>query len=600
MRIPIFGSLFRYYNVFYLYAGYRLPFLCIITLFGGLCESIGLSMMLPLLNIDKSFDSIDTYTKFIFDALNFVGMSKSLNSVLIIIVFIFCLKGAFIFIQSAIEANIKSDLLKELRLNLIKKYEAMSYSFYINTNLGFLNNIITQEIDRVLSAFTKYIQVLINVIYIVIYLSAAFFFNWKITLTILFVCIIFFAVFRRFSKIITFLSHNVSLLNASIQGGLIQFISYFKYLKATSGFIPLYSQLNQMIVDHKKAVNKSLIINAIPTSTIEALTSIILAVIIIVQVNIMDRSIADSILLLIFFHKSFSRVFRFQSVWQHFCTYIGGVEVIRKAIENFDSNKEQCGKIKLEKFKQQIELKSVNFLYGSKQVLFDVNIIIPKNYSVGIIGESGAGKTTLFDMLTGLISPASGIISIDNIDYKDLNLITLRQNIGYVTQEPVVFNDTIENNISFWEKKDKNVIKKIEKAAILSKSESFIQECPEKYKTIIGDRGIKLSGGQRQRIAIAREIYKEPDIIIFDEATSSLDTESEKYIQESINNMKGNRTLIIIAHRLSTIKNCDIIYVLSKGRVVEQGNFKQLYNTSNSIFKKMCLEQQLTDSENYG
>ena len=594
MRIPIFGSLFKYYNVFYSYAGYRLNFLCIITLMGGVCESIGISMMLPLLNIDKSIDSIDSYTKFIFDTFDFIGISKTLNSVLILIVFIFCLKGAFIFIQSAIEANIRSDLLKELRLNLIKKYESMSYSFYINTNLGFLNNVITQEIDRALGAFTKYIQVLISIIYISIYLFAAFFFNWKITLTILFVCIIFFAVFRKFTKTVTFLSHNVSSLNASIQGSLIQFISYFKYLKATSGFIPLYSQISQMIVDHKKAINKSLIINAIPTSSIEALTSIVLAIIIFVQVNIMDRSIADSILLLVFFHKSFSRVFRFQAVWQYFCAYIGGVEVVRKAIQSLDSNREQCGNIKLTKFKQQIELKSVNFLYGSKQVLFDINMIIPKNYSIGIIGESGAGKTTLFDLLTGLIFPTSGIISIDNIDYKDLDLITLRQKIGYVTQEPVVFNDSIENNISFWEKKDKNIIKKINKAAKLSKSENFIQECPEDYKTVIGDRGIKLSGGQRQRIAIAREIYKEPDIMIFDEATSSLDTESEKYIQESINNMKGNKTLIIIAHRLSTIKNCDIIYVLSKGRIVEKGSFEQLYDKPNSIFKKMCIEQQLT------
>ena len=597
MRIPVLGSLLKYYRVFYLYAGYRLPFLYIISLLGGLCESIGISMMLPLLNIGKSADSIDDYTKFIFDVFDFIGMSKTLNSVLILIVFIFCVKGVFIFIQNAIEANIQSDLLKELRLNLIKKYEAMSYSFYINTNLGFLNNIITQEINRVLAAFIKYIQVLICIIYISIYLSAAFFFNWKITLSILFVCIIFFALFRKFSKTITFLSHNVSLLNASIQGGLIQFISYFKYLKATSGFNPIYSQLNQMIVDHKKATNKSLIINAIPTSIIEALTSIILAIIIIVQVNIMDRSVADSILLLVFFHKSFSRVFQFQTVWQHFCTYIGSVEVIRKAIKNLDNNKEQCGKINLTKFKQQIELKSVNFLYGSKQILFDINMVIPKNTSIGIIGESGAGKTTLFDLLTGLISPSSGIISIDNIYYNDLDLITLRQNIGYVTQEPVVFNDSIDNNICFWEKKDKNVMKKIDNAAKLSKSKNFIIECPEKYKTIIGDRGIKLSGGQKQRIAIAREIYKEPDIMIFDEATSSLDTESEKYIQESINNMKGSKTLIIIAHRLSTIKNCDIIYVLSKGRIVEKGSFEQLYNTPDSIFKKMCTEQQLTNLE---
>ena len=219
----------------------------------------------------------------------------------------------------------------------------------------------------------------------------------------------------------------------------------------------------------------------------------------------MGRSIADSILLLVFFHKSFSRIFQFQSVWQQFCIFVGGVDVVRKAAEDLDRNKEQCGKIEINSFNHQIELKSVNFLYGTKQVLFDIDMTISKNTSIGIVGESGAGKTTLFDLLTGLISPNSGKITIDNIDYNNLNLINLRQKIGYVTQEPVVFNDSIENNISFWE--DKNNTTRISKAAILAKSENFIQECPDKYQTIIGDRGIKLSGGQRQRLAIAREIY---------------------------------------------------------------------------------------------
>ena len=229
MRIPILGSLFHYYSVFYVYAGYRLFLLCSITLLGGLCDSIGISMLLPLLNIDKPLDSIDAYTKFIFNIFHSIGMTTSLNAILIFIVSIFCLKGILIFIQNVVEANIKSSLAKELRLTLIKKYETMSYSFYINTNIGFLNNVITQEIDRVIAAFTKYIAVIVSIIYISIYLFAAFIFNWKMTLTVLLICVLFFTVFRKFSKIITNLSHSVSQLNASIQGTLIQFINYFKY-----------------------------------------------------------------------------------------------------------------------------------------------------------------------------------------------------------------------------------------------------------------------------------------------------------------------------------------------------------------------------------
>jgi len=161
--------------------------------------------------------------------------------------------------QNAIEANIRSNLLKELRLSLIKKYEEMSYSFYINTNIGFLNNVITQEIERSLAGFSKFIQVLVNIIYINIYLFASFIFNWKMTSSVILVCFIFFTIFRKFSKAVSNLSRSVSKLNASIQGILIQFINYFKYLKATSGFIPLNKQLYQMISNHKKAINNALI-----------------------------------------------------------------------------------------------------------------------------------------------------------------------------------------------------------------------------------------------------------------------------------------------------------------------------------------------------
>jgi len=167
--------------------------------------------------------------------------------------------------------------------------------------------------------------------------------------------------------------------------------------------------------------------------------------------------------------------------------------------------------------------------------------------------------------------------------------------IGYVTQEPVIFNDTIANNISFWECDSQEDIckRRIKDAVDLSSGERFINETEKGYDTIIGDKGVKLSGGQRQRIAIARELFKEPEIMIFDEATSALDTDSEQLIQQSINSLKGERTVVIIAHRLSTVRNCDYIYVFNEGRIVDEGSFDELYNDKDSIFSKMCQMQNL-------
>jgi subfamily B ATP-binding cassette protein MsbA len=220
---------------------------------------------------------------------------------------------------------------------------------------------------------------------------------------------------------------------------------------------------------------------------------------------------------------------------------------------------------------------------------------IPKNKSIGIVGESGAGKTTLFDIITGMLTLQTGKICVDGIDYSDLELSSLRRIIGYVTQEPIIFNDTIADNISFWECDSQEDIckKRIKNAAVLASCDGFIKETEKGYGTVIGDKGVKLSGGQRQRIAIARELFKEPEIMIFDEATSALDTESEQLIQQSIYSLKGERTIVIIAHRLSTVRNCDHIYVLKEGRIVEEGSFDELYGDGNSRFFSMCQKQNL-------
>jgi subfamily B ATP-binding cassette protein MsbA len=299
--------------------------------------------------------------------------------------------------------------------------------------------------------------------------------------------------------------------------------------------------------------------------------------------------------LVIFFYRAFGYVFRFQSDWQKFNGNLGGLEVMIKANRVLNNNVEKTGDRRINTFNKAIELRNVNFSYGPKQVFFDINLTIQKNKSIGIIGESGAGKTTLFDIITGLLTPQSGEISIDGIDYSELELSSLRNVIGYVTQEPVIFNDTIANNISFWEcDSQEDVCKKmIKDAAVLANCDKFINEAEMGHETIIGDKGVKLSGGQRQRIAIARELFKEPEIMIFDEATSSLDTESELLIQRSINSLKGERTMVIIAHRLSTVRNCDYIYVLKEGRIVEEGSFDELYGKTNSCFYSMCLDQNL-------
>jgi subfamily B ATP-binding cassette protein MsbA len=216
-------------------------------------------------------------------------------------------------------------------------------------------------------------------------------------------------------------------------------------------------------------------------------------------------------------------------------------------------------------------------------VLKDINLNIEKGKTIAIVGKSGSGKSTLVDLLPRFIDPQRGKIYLDGRDIREYKISDLRDLLGIVSQQSILFNDTFFNNIAFGidNAKEEDVIK----AAMIANAHDFIMETKEGYQTNVGDAGSKLSGGQKQRISIARALLKNPPILILDEATSSLDTESEKLVQEAIINLMKNRTSIVIAHRLSTVKHSDEILVLEEGQIVENGNHKELLD-KNGFYKK--------------
>ncbi|MDE6331133.1 MAG: ABC transporter ATP-binding protein/permease [Muribaculaceae bacterium] len=222
-----------------------------------------------------------------------------------------------------------------------------------------------------------------------------------------------------------------------------------------------------------------------------------------------------------------------------------------------------------------IELKGVNFSYDdSRPVLCDINLTIPAGATVALVGQSGSGKSTLADMIPRFYDVGSGSISIDGTDIRKLRVHDLRSLMGNVNQEAILFNDSFFNNIAFGVEGATRA--DVERAARIANAHDFIMETPDGYDTNIGDRGCRLSGGQRQRVSIARAILKNPPLLILYEATSALDTQSEKLVQQALDRLMANRTTLVIAHRLSTIRNADIICVLDEGRIVEQGTHDQL------------------------
>jgi len=243
----------------------------------------------------------------------------------------------------------------------------------------------------------------------------------------------------------------------------------------------------------------------------------------------------------------------------------------------------------LKKFDSGIEFKNVHFSYGNKKVLNHVNFKIEAGKMVALVGPSGGGKSTIADLIPRFYDPQEGQILIDGIDLKDCSPESLRSKMGIVTQESILFNDTIFNNIAF--SKTDATEEEVIRAAKIANAHDFILGTEHGYQTIIGDRGVRLSGGQKQRLSIARAVLKNPPILILDEATSALDTESEKLVQEALNNLMKNRTTLVIAHRLSTIQSADEILVIQNGQIVERGSHSELLEINKGIYQKLNFMQ---------
>ncbi len=267
-------------------------------------------------------------------------------------------------------------------------------------------------------------------------------------------------------------------------------------------------------------------------------------------------------------------------------TYIGpSIDKIYNDIKNNKSFNENQDEDVLD-LNKNIILKNIHYNYpnSSKTVLKDINLSIPSKSTVGLIGTTGSGKTTMVDIILGLLDPQKGFLEIDGKIITKQNLRSWQRSIGYVPQHIYLTDDTVEANIAFGASSENIKKDLVEKAAkIASLHEFVVNELPKKYQTIIGERGIRLSGGQRQRIGIARALYHNPKVLILDEATSALDNQTEQAVMEAVNNLSNNITIIMIAHRLDTVKNCDIIFKIDKGQVVEQGDFNKIIHRKNYI-----------------
>jgi len=325
---------------------------------------------------------------------------------------------------------------------------------------------------------------------------------------------------------------------------------------------------------------------------------------IVFEVQVRGGSMASIVVVSLLLYRLLNQALELPTSFQRLNQLIGAVNFVVDFTDEVIRAAERDGSKIIGAIDDDIVFSDVDFDHGERVILRDLNITIPRHQTTGIVGESGAGKTTFFNLLTGLLEASRGTITVAGQDYRTLKRNSLRRLIGYVPQDPVIVNDTIANNICLYscDPTDPVCHARITAAAAAANCDSFVEETEAGLDTYVGDRGMRLSGGQRQRIAIARELFKNPELLIFDEATSALDTEAEAYVQDSIDRLHGERTIVIIAHRLSTVRRCDRLYVFSGGKVVEEGSFEELYANPQSAFRRMCDQQgvrPLTEYKNW-
>jgi len=600
--LKIFDSISYYLGVYKEFIGARLYLVFGLTAAAAITEGFGITLILPLIEaadaVEGSLDRSGFAVKFLYSILEFIGIQSSIVGILLFIGFVFISKGILKFAEGGYASYLRAQLHREIKSKMFNAYREMDYHYYAHNNTGHFINVINGQINNFIRSFDTFTRFLSMIIITISYLSIAFLLAWRFALMAVGMGLVLFFLFRYLNKYMQALSRKTASEQSVLNKFLVQTIQSFKYLTSTNQMKHLKGGVMDSINKLSGFMFRQGAANAFTLAIREPVSVIFLLFVIIIQVSVFDAPIAPIFVALLLFHRGMQHMIGIQDDWQRTMEKIGSLEMVVDEFDTLKKNKALSGTKKVHALSDSIKLRDVHFQYEDKddEVLKGVNVTIPVNNMVAFVGESGAGKSTLIDTLTLLLRPKKGKVFIDGLNSVEIDKDSWRSQIGYVSQETVVFDDTIANNICLWKgdyRKDENVRKRVEEAAKRAYAHRFIETLQDGYETTVGDRGVRLSGGQRQRLFIARELYKNPKLLILDEATSSLDTESERYIQKSIDSLKGSMTVVIIAHRLSTIKNADLIYVLDNGEIIEQGSYDELSNDEKSRFSKMVAIQSL-------
>ena len=587
---------FQYFTYFYSHLRSRVFVALALSLIVGILDGFGLAMFLPLLQMvdgdqhQGDSDQLGNLT-FLIEGLEYLGISLVLETILIVILIFFVLKGIMKFIEEYTRVIYQQYFIKNIRIKNIEYLSEYSYNQFVKSDIGKIQNTFSGEVNKVNQAYVNYFYGIQYAVLVFVYVVFAFSVNPQFAILVLIGGTLVNVVFKKLYRATKRLSKKITTDSHLFQGLLIQKVTHFKYLKATGLVNKYVSKLKRNIYDIEASQKKIGILNGLLLAIREPLVIFVVVVVIIVQVKFFSESLGLIILSLLFFYRSLNFLMALQNRWNSFLMVSGSLDNMTEFSKELSKGREHYGRNSFGKFDSLLSLGGVYFSYDDRKVLDNINLGIHKNETIAIVGESGSGKTTLMNVLAGLIKPQKGKVIVDGQNLEDIDIRTFQRRIGYITQDSVIFNDTIFNNVTFWDEKKSENLEKFYAALRKAAIEDFVRLLPGREDEILGSNGINLSGGQKQRISIARELYKDVDFLFMDEATSSLDSETEKSIQQNIEALKGQYTILVVAHRLATVKNADKVILLDSGRIENIGDFESL-RSSSVLFKRMVELQK--------
>ncbi len=555
----------------------RFCFVLFLMVLSAAIQSTAVFSFIPLVDILLNQDPMyqSGVTRFFGDIFSKYGLPVNVFSFGALFLVATLLKSIFLLFEGFIRNKLIFKIIKDLTMDQFSSFLNASWRFYSNKDFGLISNTMTKETEKVTIGFESIAKLIAGALTIIFYLGILFFFSLQLTAMILALALlILFPISILSDKLVYKLRKEHTSASNFLQSSIFNSLNAIKLIIGYNKRNETADLITPSIQTVAETSVKFSLIRYFFTLINEPLVIILVLATILLGQSFLNIPVAELITFLFIVNRSSGLASTLIADNNGFVSAIPSFEQIYKLKDESNNTKENENPKIIEHFSNSINISNLNFSYSDEKIIDNISIEIKKGEMTSIVGPSGSGKSTLIDILMGYYEINNKSIFIDEIPFETINLNSWRDLIGYIPQQPFLFNASIKDNI-LWANPEIDE-EDILKACKLAYVDDFVSDMKDGYETIVGERGMKLSGGQAQRICLARALARNPQILILDEATSSLDSNSESLIKDSIDNLQGNITIISVAHRLSTIVNSNQIFYLKDGNLIEQGTFREL------------------------